>query len=102
MRIAIASPGVDLSDEEAVRIERDLDKIDRRLTKVRDVSCEVRINNGQPSGTFRVVIELAYRANHLIATAEQPDIGMAVRDAREDILRQINDRAPRGHSSRAK
>jgi ribosome-associated translation inhibitor RaiA len=102
MRIAIASPGIDLSDEESQQIERDLDKVGRRLTKVDDVSCEVRVNNGQPAGSFRVVIELHYRANRLVATEEAGDIGMAIRAAREDILRQINDRTPRGHADHSK
>lgn len=102
MRIAIASPGVDLTDEETERISRDLDKVARRLSKVEDVSCEVRVNNSQPAGSYRIVMELGYRANRLIATAEASDVGMAVREAREDLLRQINDRSPRGHSSHAK
>lgn len=102
MRIAIAAPGVDLTDEEAQRIHKDLEKVDRRLSKVDDVSCQVRVNNSQPAGSFRVVIELEYRANRIIATAEGPDVGFAVRDAREDVMRQINDRSPRGHSSHAK
>jgi ribosome-associated translation inhibitor RaiA len=102
MRIAIASPGIDLTENETREIERDLDKVARRLVKEPDVTCEVRVNNGQPAGTYRVVIELHYRTNRLVATSDAPDAGFAVREAREDLLRQINDRAPRGHSSHAK
>jgi ribosomal subunit interface protein len=101
MRISIASPGIDLKPAEAQRIEEDLQKIARRLDKVPEVDVRVRISNGSPQ-TFRVVLEVDYRRNHLLATAEAADAGRAVREAREDILRQINDRSRRGHSSRSK
>lgn len=101
MRISIASPGVDLKPAEAERIEEDLQKIARRLEKVPDVDTRVRISNGQPNA-YKVVLEVDYRRNHLIATCEHEDIGRGVREAREDILRQIKDRSRRGHSSRTK
>jgi hypothetical protein len=34
-----------------------------------------------------------------VAKADHPDMGQAVRAAREDVMRQINDRSRRGHSS---
>ena len=101
MRISIASPGVDLKQSQAAQIEEDLQKIARRLDKVPEVDTRVRISNGQPK-SFKVVLEVDYRRNHLIATAENGDIERGVREAREEILRQIKDRSRRGHSSRTK
>ncbi len=49
-----------------------------------------------------MTIELDYGRNHLIAKAEHADVGQAVREAREELLRQINDRKRGGHSARAK
>lgn len=101
MRISIASPGVDLKPSQAAQIEEDLQKIARRLDKVPEVDTRVRISNGQPK-SFKIVLEVDYRRNHLIATAENGDIERGVREAREEILRQIKDRSRRGHSSRTK
>lgn len=98
MRISIASPGVDLKPSEAAKIEEDLDKIARRLDKVPEVDARVRISNGQPQA-YKIVLEVDYRRNHLTAIAEHADVGRGVREAREDILRQIKDRSRRGHSS---
>jgi ribosome-associated translation inhibitor RaiA len=63
------------------------------------VEAEVRINSGEGGAGFHVVIELDYGRNHLSATDDHHDLGQAVRGAREDLLRQINDRSRRGHSS---
>jgi ribosomal subunit interface protein len=101
MRISIASPGVDLKPGEAQRIEEDLQKIARHLEKVPEVDTKVRVGNGSP-GTYKVMLEVDYRRNHLMAKAENADVGRAVREAREEILRQIKDRSRRGHSSQAK
>ena len=101
MLVRIASPGTDLSQSERARIEEDLSKIDRRLPN-REVEAEVRVKHGEGGVGFHVVIELDYGRNHLSATGDHSDIGQAVRGAREDLLRQINDRSRRGHSSFAK
>lgn len=104
MRITVSAPGNDLSQSDIDNIERDLEKIDRRLVDFKEeVAAEVRINEieGKPPG-FHVVIELHYGPNHLIAKTDHVDMGQAIRTAREEILRQVNDRGRRGHSSFAK
>jgi ribosome-associated translation inhibitor RaiA len=102
MHIRVSSPGVDLKQASIDEIERDLEKVDRRLSDWKEVFAEVRVTNGNPITKNHVVIELEYGRNHLIAKADNPDIGLAVREAREDLLRQINDRARGGHSSFSK
>lgn len=102
MRISVAHPGHELDKDELEAIERDLDKIDRRLKDEPDVDARVRVSNGQPGKGHHVVLELEYRRNHLIAKADNSDVGMAVREAREEILRQIKDRSKGGHSSYSK
>jgi hypothetical protein len=104
MRIAVSAPGNHLERDEIAGIERDLEKIDRRLQGFKEeVSASVRVTDapGRAPG-HHVVLELDYGRTHLIAKAENSDVGMALREAREDILRQINDRTRRGHSSFAK
>ena len=102
MQISISSPNLDLKPDETEQIERDLEKIERRLKDVREVDARVRVSNGVPARGYEVTVDLQYRRNHLIAKASNPDLGMAVREAREEILRQINDRSHRGHSSFSK
>ena len=101
MRIAVSSPGKHLDNGDVAAIERDLEKIDRRLKEFGDrVNAAVRIGDAQGSAPgHHVVIELDYGRNHLIAKAENADMGQAVRAAREELLRQINDRSKGGHSS---
>jgi ribosome-associated translation inhibitor RaiA len=101
MLVRIASPGTDLSDHDRARIEEDLQKIQRRLPN-REVSAEVRVKEGEGHVGYHVVIELDYGRTHLSAVEDHNDVGQAVRGAREDLLRQINDRSRRGHSSFAK
>lgn len=102
MQISISSPNLDLKPDDAEQIERDLEKIERRLQSYKEVDARVRISNGVPSQGFSVTLDVHYRRNHLIAKANNTDLGMAVREAREEILRQINDRTKRGHSSFSK
>jgi ribosome-associated translation inhibitor RaiA len=100
MRIRVSAPGHQLKTQEVDRIEKDLEKIDRRLHQYREVEANVRIgpsNNGAPG--YHVTLELDYGRNHLMAKADHTEMGQAVRTAREDLLRQINDRSRRGHSS---
>jgi ribosome-associated translation inhibitor RaiA len=99
MLIRVSSPGVELPQSKIDEIERDLEKIDRRLQDWKEVFAEVRVTNGNPATGNHVVIELEYGRNHLIAKADNKDLGQAVREAREEMLRQINDRSKRGHSS---
>jgi ribosome-associated translation inhibitor RaiA len=104
MELRVVSPGENLRERQIDRIERDLDKIAQRLKRVedyKDVRAEVRIS--QDGGTtHKVCLELHYGRNHLIARSEHGKMAAAVREARDDILRQINDRSRRGHSSFSK
>ena len=105
MRIKVSSPGNHLKQEEIEQISRDLEKIDRRLQDFKEeVSADVRVSHAQSEGGrgHRVMIELDYGRTHLIAKAENRDVGQAVREAREELLRQINDRKRGGHTARAK
>jgi ribosome-associated translation inhibitor RaiA len=102
MRISVSSPGKHLDPAEIDRIERDLDKIDRRLHEQNEVAATVRIAETQGVPGWHVTLELDYGRNHLIAKADSADLGQAVREAREEVLRQINDRSRRGHSWFAK
>jgi ribosome-associated translation inhibitor RaiA len=100
LRIRVSSPGYELKSRDVDRIERDLEKIDRRLHEYSEVVADVRISNGKNGGRdYNVTVELDYGRNHLMAKADHPDMGQAVREAREELLRQINDRSRRGHSS---
>lgn len=102
MRLRVSAPGHELTSDEVDQVERDLEKIDRRLHEWDLVSAEVRINNGTGAPETHVTIELEYGRNHLIAKADHKDWPQAVREAREELLRQINDRSRGGHSSIAK
>ena len=103
MRIRVSSPGNDLSDGDMDDIERDLDKISRRFADWNEeVTADVRIKKDEGTNEFRVVVELRYGKNHLVAKEDHTDMGQAVRGCREEILRQINDRKRGGHTSMAK
>ncbi|MFN2586497.1 MAG: hypothetical protein ABR613_00055 [Actinomycetota bacterium] len=106
MRVTVSAPGQDLKDSDVDAITADLQKIDRRLNGVgEEVVANVRISdaqNAQRVPGHHVVLEVHYGPNHLLAKTENPDVGMAVREAREEVLRQINDRSRGGHSSIAK
>jgi ribosome-associated translation inhibitor RaiA len=101
VRLSIASPGIDLKKGQVEEIERDLEKLDRRLEKVEEVDARLRINNGDMKG-YHVVLEVDFRRSHFVAKADDKDMGRAVREAREEMLRQINDHSKRGHTSQAK
>ena len=104
MRISVSAPGRNLEANDVQGIERDLEKIDRRLKDFKEeVTASVRVSDAQGSAPgHHVVIELDYGRNHLVAKAESKDVGQAVRVAREELLRQINDRSRGGHSDFAK
>ncbi len=103
MRISVSAPGDDLTQTELDRIEADLAKIDRRLNGFNEeISAEVRVTPRPRAKGHHVVVELDYGRTHLIAKTENDDLGIAVREAREELLRQINDRSRGGHSSFAK
>jgi ribosome-associated translation inhibitor RaiA len=105
MRIRVSSPGTDLRSGDRDQIEKDLEKLDRRLGERagdREVDALVRIGNGTRGTPYHVVLEIDYGRTHLLAKADNADVGQAVREAREEILRQINDRSRRGHSSFSK
>ncbi|HEX2051415.1 MAG TPA: HPF/RaiA family ribosome-associated protein [Actinomycetota bacterium] len=102
MLIRVSSPGSDLSEGDVARIEKDLEKIDRRLGDHKQVTAEVRVSGVGGSPGYHVVLEVDYGRTHLRAKADHGDLGQAVREARDDVLRQINDRSRGGHSSYAK
>ncbi len=103
MRISVSAPGSDLKQTELDRIEQDLAKIERRLNGFNEeISAAVRVTPRPRDKGHHVVVELDYGRTHLIAKAENDDLGIAVREAREELLRQINDRSRGGHSSFAK
>lgn len=106
MRIRVSAPGNNLKQEEIDAISRDLEKIDRRLQDFKEeITADVRVSYAQSESAGkaqRVTIELDYGRNHLIAKAENSDVGTAVREAREELLRQINDRKRGGHTAKAK
>jgi ribosome-associated translation inhibitor RaiA len=103
MQIRISAPGNHLTEAEVEAINHDLEKIDRRLADFKEeVVAEVRVRQDGSAPDQHVVIELDYGRTHLIAKADHSDVGQAVRVAREELLRQINDRSKRGHSSFSK
>ena len=103
MRITVSAPDDHLEQREIDEIHRDLEKIDRRLHEFKEeVRADVRVKNEGSAPQRHVVIELNYGRTHLLAKADNADLGQAVREAREDLLRQINDRSRGGHSSFAK
>ncbi|MDQ3645481.1 MAG: hypothetical protein M3345_00935 [Actinomycetota bacterium] len=102
MQLRVSSPGTDISQTEIDAVERDLEKIARRLDGQKESFARVSINGRGGAPGFVVTLEVDYGATHLVAKEEHADVGQAVRGAREDILRQINDRSPRGHSSFSK
>ena len=103
MQIRVSAPSSDLTQSDIEGVERDLEKIDRRLHDFKEeVIAKVRIKSGHDIPEHHIVVELDYGRNHLLAKAEGADLGQAVREARDELLRQINDRTRRGHSSFAK
>jgi ribosome-associated translation inhibitor RaiA len=102
MQLRVSAPGHHLEQDQIDDITRDLEKIDRRLNRYEEVYAEVRISGNQSTRNYLVTLEVGYRRTHLIAKAESPDIGLAVREAREEVLRQINDRGRGSHSTYAK
>ena len=103
MRIRVSAQGDHVEERDIEAIHRDLEKIDRRLQDFKEeVTAEVRIRNEGSASDHQVVVELDFGRTHLIAKAEHRDVGQAVREAREELLRQINDRSRRGHSSFSK
>jgi ribosome-associated translation inhibitor RaiA len=103
LEIRVSAPGNHLKETDLENIHHDLEKIDRRLADFKDeITAEVRIKSEGSAPTFHVVIELDYGRTHLVATADNTEVGQAVREAREELLRQINDRTRRGHSSFSK
>ena len=102
MEIRVSATGNEVARQDIEGIEQDLAKLDRRLNRYKLVTAVVRVSRTQGVPGYHVVLELAYGRNHLQAKAEAPDVRRAVREAREEVLRQINDRSRRGHSSYVK
>lgn len=103
MRVTVSAPGRSV-ERSQLEIEQDLEKIKRRLKDFKEeVHAEVRVGDAQGSAPgHHVTVELNFGRTHLIANAEDKDVGVAVRQAREELLRQINDRGRGGHSQFAK
>jgi ribosome-associated translation inhibitor RaiA len=100
MEVRLSSPGTQLDEGDKDRIRKDLDKIARRLNEFSEVTANVRVNgNGEGGQGYDIVLEVAYGRKHLMAKTNHRDVGQGVRTAREEILRQINDRSRGGHSS---
>ena len=103
MYLRVSSHGVTLRNGDVDRVERDLEKLDRRLRRYADVSAEVRINGDDTAGARRrVTLEVECGRHHLVAKTENADMGHAVREARDEVLRQINDRSRGSHSEYSK
>lgn len=103
MHLRVSSPGAQLRDGDVDRIQKDLEKIDRRLRQFDDVYAEVRINGSDAGAmTHHVTLEVEYGRHHLLAKSEGTDIARAVRVARDEIIRQINDHSRRSHSEYSK
>jgi ribosome-associated translation inhibitor RaiA len=104
MRLRVSSSEKKLEQSEVDRIQHDLEKIDRRLNGFRgEINAEVRINaSDNGANMHHAVLEVRYGRNHLIANVDHADVGQAVRTARDEILRQINDRSRGSHSQYAK
>lgn len=101
MEFRVVSPGEPLTDDELSQIEDSLKKIGQRLKRVenyKDVWAEVHISK-DGSTTRKVCIELRYGRNHFVAKAEHQRPLVALREARDELLRQINDSSRRTHSS---
>jgi ribosome-associated translation inhibitor RaiA len=99
MEVKVSAPGDQLDPDDVAGIERDLAKIDRRLSKYREVNADVRISRSQDTHGYHAVLELQYGRNHVQAKTDSADMRRAVREARDEVLRQINDRSRGGHSS---
>lgn len=102
MELRVSAPGNHLEQEDIDRIEKDLEKLDRRLIRYRQVSARVRIQDKESSPTQHVTLEVEFGRNHLIAKAADESYMQALRAARDEMLRQVNDRSKGGHSSHAK
>jgi ribosome-associated translation inhibitor RaiA len=104
MQLRVSSPDKKLDESEVNRIQHDLEKIDRRLNGFKgEIYAEARISaSDNGANMHRAVLEVRYGRTHLIAKADHGDIGQAVRTARDEILRQINDRSRGSHSQYAK
>ena len=104
MQLRVSSADHKLRESDVDRIEHDLEKIDRRLHNFREVFTELRITGGNNGAKpHHATLEVRYGRHHHIAKADHEDLGQAVRQARDDVMRQINDASPRGsHSQYAK
>jgi ribosome-associated translation inhibitor RaiA len=106
MRIKVSSPNGDLSDEDVDQFARDLEKLGRRLHEFDDreeILANVRIKENGEGTNHEVTVELHFGRNHLIANEKgSADVHQLARQARDELLRQVNDRSRGGHSSFAK
>lgn len=96
MIVRIASPDEELDERMVAGIEQDLEKVERRLSARDEVYLDIGL--GREGVAQRATLKIEYGRNHLVSTGEGPDARAAVREAREDLLRQINDRSRGGHA----
>ncbi len=105
MLIRVSSPGNNLREGDIDTIEKDLGKIARRLRDFEEreeATAEVRVKGNEEGANHEVTLELSYGRHHHVANAAHGDVHQAVRQARDEVLRQINSRSRGGHSSFAK
>src|SRR5665809_139709 len=93
MELRVIAPDDDLKEQDISRIEKDLEKLERRLESYDLVRADVRITKNGGAGRA-VTLDLHYGRRHV-----HVKVGQAVRLVRDDILRQVNDRSRGGHSS---
>ena len=105
MQLRVSAPGNKLTADDREQIRIDLEKLDRRLARFKEPYVECRINGNGGSVGYEVTLELEAGRLHLISKSSNRDRGQAVRAAREEMIRQINDARQRrrgSHSQYAK
>ncbi|HVL63956.1 MAG TPA: HPF/RaiA family ribosome-associated protein [Actinomycetota bacterium] len=102
MFIRIAATGGELSDNDVDQIQKDLGKLERRLKGGKEPYLDIHVSGDDGAPTRKVTLRLEYGPNQLVATAEEADVLLAVRQARERLLRQIEREGRGGHADHAK
>lgn len=101
MQIAIVTPGVELEPATKARFEDDLAKLARRLGNDESATCNAKLNRGDRN-LVHVVLEVHQGKHHYLAKSDDEDANFALRKARDEVIRQLNDHSRGGHSQYAK
>ncbi|MBA2726014.1 MAG: HPF/RaiA family ribosome-associated protein [Actinobacteria bacterium] len=101
MQIAIVTPGVELEPATKDRFEDDLAKLTRRLGNDETAVCNAKLNRGERN-LVHVVLEVHQGKRHYLAKSDDKDANLALRKARDEVIRQVNDHSRGGHSQYAK